>query len=318
MILITGATGFIGHYLLARLLRAGYACAVLVRPPQSESMGRLAGLLAGVGLDAAEFIRAERLVPLEGDLDDCWPLTRDATVSPLDASRPSRVKGWPSARELRVATIVHSAASTRFASGSDGEPERTNVRGTRRLLDWADAAGVRRFHLVSSAYVCGRSAGPVAERFEFDPAAFHNDYERAKWRAEQLCVEWAGQGRADDCQSQNPENGPAGRRSHTEGSRSHTGFGRGSRSLTIHRPSVVVGEFGSGRSVKFAGFYLMARATELLDRAFASACDADRQAVPLRIGARPADRQNIVPVDYVADCMAAIVGDPGRDGRVYH
>ncbi len=262
-ILITGATGFVGHYLVRDLIRRGLSCAVLLRPPLSDSLARLGRLLQAVGLDPDHLLKEGLLVPLEGDLGGTWPHTKGLTIS----------------------SIVHSAASTRFAATAEGEPHATNVEGTRQLLSWADREGIRRLHLVSTAYVCGRQLGPVDEQFTEGPPLFHNAYEQSKWRAEALCQAWAEAHQA--C-------------------------------LTVHRPSVVVGEFQSGRAVKFEGFYLLARATELLHRTFFNASDAERQAIPLRLEGRPLDSQNIVPVDYVSGCMAEIVRGPDAPGRVFH
>jgi nucleoside-diphosphate-sugar epimerase len=228
-----------------------------------KSLGRLVSLLDALGVNAADCIRHERLIPAEGDLADRWP----------DLPR------------IAIGTVIHGAASTRFHADGDGEPYRTNVSGTRRLLEWAAARSADDLHLVSSAYTCGRTDIPVSEQFVPEPPAFHNPYEESKWQAERLCVEWAASQR---------------------------------RRLTIHRPSVVVGEFGAGRASKFSGFYVLARATEILDRIFRDADAASRQSIPLRIRARPDDRQNIVPVDYVASMMAHIIGRPHLHGRVYH
>ena len=260
---ITGATGLIGHYLVAELLRRGDRCAVLLRPPVDRSLDRLSALLWELGCDARGMIENGLLLPLEGDL--CGPL--------------------PKGRDLNLKGVVHGAAATNFRTDPRGEPERTNVTGTARLLDWANEAGVTNFHLISSAYVCGRTDRPVAESLDTSPPEFHNDYEGSKWQAERLCAAWA----------------------ETPG-----------RQLTVYRPSVVVGEHVTGRSSKFAGVYLSARATELLHRMFRDADHATRHAIPLRLKGRADGHQNIVPVDYIARMIAAIVHHPDDHGRIYH
>ena len=199
IVLLTGATGFLGQYVLSELLRQNRRCGVLVRPPRADSLDRLAGSLWGLGLDVRQLMAEERLIGLEGDL--CSDL--------------------PRANDVSICSVVHAAAVTHFHSDAKGEPARTNVGGTRRLLEWAAARGVDDFHLVSSAYVCGRAGAPVPEAFDPSPPPFHNDYERSKWDAERLCEAWA-------CDS-------------------------ASRRLTVYRPSVVVGEYGSGRSARFSG-----------------------------------------------------------------
>jgi nucleoside-diphosphate-sugar epimerase len=262
-VLLTGATGFIGHNVLAELFRRGRRCAVLLRPPFDESLARLQPLLEDLDLDVKDALLREQLIGLEGDLAaGCLPRHRHP-----------------------VAAIIHAAAVTRFQPDATGEPHRTNVAGTQRLLEWAASAGVRDFHLVSSAYSCGLCRGPVPEAFNPEPPDFHNAYEQTKRDAERACLEWSSAGR---------------------------------RTVTIHRPSVVVGEWNSGRATRFSGFYLSARATEFLDRSFPDHADARRLAVPLRIKGRPHECQNIVPVDYVAGMIASIVCRPERHGQIYH
>ncbi len=266
LVLLTGATGFVGHYVLAEMLRAGQRCVTLLRGPRARSMSRICRLLADLQVDAEGAVADGKLAVLEGDLPDRLP-----------AAVPARLG--------KVAAIVHVAASIRFdADAKTGEPDRTNIEGTRRMLEWATQHGVREFHLVSTAYVCGIARQPAAEAFSPQPPAFHNDYERSKWQAERLCMDW-------------------GRR--TGGV------------VTIHRPSIVVGEHGSGRATKFDGLYLSARGAEALGRMYA-ADDPRRHSLPLRLRGRATDRQNIVPVDYVGAMIAAVVRRPSTHGRVYH
>ena len=265
-VLLTGSTGFVGHRLLVELLREGRRCAVTLRSPIERSISALANLLSDFDVDVREAIARELIVPIECDLRD----------------------GLPRLQGVMIGTVAHAAASTRFDADATGEPANTNVVGTRRLLEWCAAADISDFHLVSSAYACGRWPrwAEVPETFHNQPTSFHNDYEASKWEAEQACRAWA------------------------------TAVER--RNATIYRPSVVVGEFNSGRATKFDAFYVPVRATEVLSRVFARPGDARRWAVPLRIKGRPRDCQNIVPVDFVASMIARLLADPTARGRVYH
>lgn len=264
-LLLTGATGSIGHYVLAELLQRGCDCVLLLRPSIEKSWQRLGKLLADLGFDVPALIDSGRLSGIEADLADLADSDWPAPIGPIDA-------------------VVHTAASTQFQPTAGGDPERTNVRGTQHLLRWMTTHNVNRMHLVSSAYVCGKIEVPVAET-GLDAPVFHNAYEQSKWTSEQYCTDWA---------------------SHHD------------RTLTIVRPSVVVGDTPTGRSTKFSGFYLCARATELLSRACADSPQSQRQSIKLRLRGYPNDRQNIVPVDYVAAMTAAIVSDETWHGRIYH
>lgn len=262
-VFMTGATGFIGHYTLRELLTRDARVITLLRPPLSNSTLRLRELMSALGVDLDEAIRCGSLQFVEGSLGIDLP---DLHGESVDA-------------------IVHVGGSTRFDSDGTGEPERTNVGGTKRLLAWATRQGVRHVHAVSSAYACGRSCDLVAERFHSLCPTFHNEYERTKWQMEQACRQWAD---AD----------------------AH-------RTVTIYRPSIVVGAFDSGRASKFDGLYLSARAVDVLSRMHPSG-DAKRYEIAVRLKGRSFEQQNIVPVDYVGRMIAAGVGETGMRGRVFH
>ncbi len=164
-ILLTGATGGLGHYVLARLVDASSATVrVLLRSPMIDSRRRLTNLLRDLLLDLPALIASERVELVEGSLPD------SVNASIVD----------------NVDTIVHAAGSTVFDTDTAGDPERTNVAGTQALLDITRGSPVTRFVLVSTAYVCGDHRGVVPERIEQFPPTFRNAYEQSKWKAEQL------------------------------------------------------------------------------------------------------------------------------------
>jgi len=108
MILITGATGYIGRHLVARLVAQGERPRCLVR----------------------EMDRAKHILPA-----DKVELVQGATTSP--ASLDAAVQG--------VDTIVHAAFLTADRKQSAGnEYEKTNVQGTANLIQAAKKAGVKR------------------------------------------------------------------------------------------------------------------------------------------------------------------------------
>ncbi len=168
-VFLTGATGFLGHYLLAELLTHPHVrCRVLLRPPVSDSSVRLERLLADLGLNLSELIADGRVVPVEGVLPD--------------SLKRSDVSG--------VDLVLHAAGNTTFhANGSNGL-ETTNIEGTRGLLSLAAEAKIRRFVFVSTAYVCGEQAGHLPESFFDRLPPVRNDYERSKWEAERLVRDW--------------------------------------------------------------------------------------------------------------------------------
>ncbi len=175
-VLLTGATGLVGRFLLAGLMRRQVPTVVLVRSQAHRSaLARIDEALAPFETQA----QLPRPIVLEGDL----------TAPGLGLNREAHQ--WLQAQRLR---ILHSAASIRFIADSpDNEPYATNVQGTQSLLDLASSWTVEQFHHVSTAYVqCDRIAGKSpAERTAFEIPVNSlekagNDYERSKIQSEQL------------------------------------------------------------------------------------------------------------------------------------
>jgi nucleoside-diphosphate-sugar epimerase len=262
-IFLTGASGFLGHHVLAELLaRPNVRCRVLLRPPVATSGGRLAELLGELGFDLSSLIANGRVAAIEGTL-------------------PGEVS---SAMVSGAGMILHCAGDTTFRANGSGEPERTNVDGTRALLEAATRANVRRFLLVSTAYVCGEQTGHISETYHSAPPPSRNDYERSKWQAERLVWTWARRGRV----------------------------------ATICRPSILFGDSRTGRASALRGLYVVARATEILARAVDSGDEMDRHRIPLRILGRADATCNVVPVDWAARQIARIVVQPDGVSEVWH
>ena len=163
---ITGATGFIGQYVLAELLRRGERCIALVRGDGDQRIGKL-------------------LREIQSDLAQ-----DDARLRIERGALPDELPAWNGPKINRV---VHVAGSTNFRRTGE-EPARTNVEGTARLLAWMNQLGVADLTHVSTAYVCGVAPGTAVERIERLPPAFQNHYEASKWAAEQLVANWAANG----------------------------------------------------------------------------------------------------------------------------
>lgn len=263
-ILMTGATGLLGHFVLADLLaRGGHRVVVLLRAPLGESAKRLAPLLQRLGVDVKEVLSSGRMVLREGSLPDALP---DSDWGETDS-------------------VLACAASLQLFSNGNGEPFRTNVQGARNLADWADRHGVTDLHHVSSAYACGSYTDNVREVFHHPRPDFKTDYERTKWESELLLADWAA--------------APG-------------------RSLTVYRPSFLVGDSRDGYTTQFGGFYQFARVLSLLKKHYANGDPDGRTFVPLRIPGRPEQPQNFVPVDFPARIVSEVISRPEFHGRIYH
>jgi nucleoside-diphosphate-sugar epimerase len=156
-VLVTGATGFIGSRLTARLMAAGAPTRALVLPgdPVPSGWGRAVAVVRGDIRDADAVARA---------------VGGSRTVFHLAA----RVGDWGPERDFREVT----------------------VEGTRHLLTAAEAVGSR-VVLTSSVVVYGHHLGRARCHEGVAMGRPHGPYSRAKQAQERLAIEWAGAGRCD-------------------------------------------------------------------------------------------------------------------------
>lgn len=163
--LITGADGYIGRMIAARLLAGGDDQLVLA--VRAADSAELAAKRAALG----EFLGgtpASRVTIIPVDL-------RDGTG--LDA-----VAGAP------VTAIVHCAAITKFNVDQD-TANSVNVAGTARVCEFARRCDrISRVLVLSTVYSAGRQTGRVAEVMHPGSAGFVNWYEWSKWAAERLAL----------------------------------------------------------------------------------------------------------------------------------
>ena len=264
--LLTGATGLLGSYLLRDGLRAGRRVAVVARGNRCESAhARIETILAR--WEQADGRILPRPVVLEGDLV--------AENLGLDDSALQWVA-------RHCGSVIHNAASLTF-HGSDrgGEPWRSNVGGTRRLLDLCRRTGIERFHYVSTAYVSGQRTGRVLESELDQQQAFRNDYEQSKLEAERMVRD------ADFL------DGP-----------------------TIYRPPIIVGDSQTGYTPTFHGFYVPLKAAHVLVNQFVRG--DHEKLLMLALGLSGGECKNLVPVDWVSSVITYLSGRPEHHGRTYH
>lgn len=169
VLLLTGATGFVGGHFLRYVLRCSEARVVVVArsTPSLSHDQRLAHL---------ERLYPGRLRVVEGDV--CLP----------GLGIPDRVR-----RELarEVDSLWHFAADTRFEPLLEELVFHTNLQGTRNVLDFArKLRTLDRIHHVSTAFVAGNHpAGQVVVEGMLDrPESFKNPYEASKFEAERAVM----------------------------------------------------------------------------------------------------------------------------------
>jgi thioester reductase-like protein len=168
-ILLTGATGLLGRYLLRDLLLARRDVAVLARDQgPARAAARVADLVA-FWSDSLH-VRLPRPLVLAGD------------VRLPDLGLDGADRAWLGRSR---AAVLHAAAHVGFQATPDGEPSKTNRDGVRHLLCLCRAFALD-LHHVSTAFVCGRRTGTIREDDLEHDQGFHNDYERSKYEAERL------------------------------------------------------------------------------------------------------------------------------------
>ncbi len=150
MILVTGASGFVGAAVVRQLIAAGHAVRALIRPTSAQTN------LAGLPVEIAQ-----------GDLRDADSLNRAMAG---------------------IRFVFHVAADYRLWARHPQDIVATNVEGTRALMDAALAAGVERIVYTSSvATLKARADGrPSDETASLEPAAAIGAYKYSKVVAERL------------------------------------------------------------------------------------------------------------------------------------
>jgi long-chain acyl-CoA synthetase len=166
----------------------------------------------------------------------------------------------------QVKEIFHTAATTRFDMELE-EARRVNLYGVAHLISFvresARAGGFRRLNHVSTAYVMGESGSGNGGRPDF-----RNTYEESKWEAERLLDAV-----------------------------------RGEVPVTCYRPSIIVGDSRTGRTLHFRVLYEPIKWVYL----------GGMTVLPCQ----PSVRLDVVPVDFVCDAILAIAECEDAIGRTY-
>ncbi len=173
-VLLTGATGFLGAYVLRDLIDLSAAEVVcLVRADSAEDgIRRIRGNLESYALWREG--DADRLVPVLGDLS-----------SPLLGLTPSAFE----ALAQRVDAIVHNGGQVNFIAPY-AHLEAANVGGTREVLRLATTSHLKPVQLVSTlgVYVTRLHSGQNVAETHAPPDGPGQDggYNQSKWVGEQL------------------------------------------------------------------------------------------------------------------------------------
>lgn len=172
VVLLTGATGFLGTEIARRLLREPELVVVALVLASDDVEGRVA---------------AERAWSYAPDLEEALGGGRVEVVAG-DVCRKKLGLEPEVHRNLvhRVTHIIHAAADLRIDTAPD-DLRPTNVEGVANVLAFAGACGgLSRLSHVSTAYVAGGRTGEVPEEALDDRYGFENAYELTKLEGERL------------------------------------------------------------------------------------------------------------------------------------
>lgn len=178
--------------------------------------------------------------------------------------------GWDDELFEKVAQahdiVIHCAATVRFDL-DEADYRAVNVDGVAYMLELAEAGDMAVLH-VSTAYVCGARDGTIREDDPLPDGGFANGYEASKAAGERLV-------RASNLR------------------------------WAIARPSIVVGEHGSGAIRQFDTTYA----------AFKLIAEGRVRHMPARAGAT----LDFVPIDHVAKGIVTIAATSGASsGGTFH
>jgi thioester reductase-like protein len=176
-VFLTGATGFLGMEVMARVLERGdrEVLALVRAADATAAQERLDAVLAKLWRDPSPY--RERARAVVGEL----------TEPGLGMSSRDRA-----AIAEEAGAVMHCAASISFDLPLE-EARHINVEGTREVIGFAREAKalgrLDRFVHVSTAYVAGISRGTFRERQLDAGQEFRNTYEQTKWEAEHVVAE---------------------------------------------------------------------------------------------------------------------------------
>ena len=163
-VLITGATGYVGRHLVARLLTDGYTVHALVRGAAPRERLR-------------EALRPFGLAPTTLDRLFAWPGALASEEGVPDSTREAL-------RAARCIALVHSAGLTRFDAHLAASLHHHNVLGTQAAVALARELCIRHFHHLGTAYVQGLAVRPLEADDIALGQSFRNPYEASKHAAE--------------------------------------------------------------------------------------------------------------------------------------
>ena len=280
-IILTGATGFLGAFLMEGLLERGYQVTVLGRASKDLNLSdRLLNLVQWFGMADP----GDRLSSLEVDFSKKHLSLDDETYRRVCTN---------------ACKIIHCASDTSFAERDRVKVLATNVDILPALLEFVYDAGVQHLYYVSTAYACGICEG-VCMEVPVTTAKFTNVYEESKAQAEGVILRY--------CESQGVPLSilrPSIVYGHSKTGRAlkFNALYYAVKSLLAIRDIYLkdIAEQGGERSEKWG----------------ISLGNDDILSLPLSVYIESRGDVNLIPVDYFVESTLSIIDQSGSGG-IYH
>jgi len=170
-IVLTGATGFLGAFLMVGFLERGYDVTVLGRSKMDIKLSdRLSNLVRWFNIADP----GERLCAIEADFSKRHLGLDDEVYSHLCAA---------------TGKIIHCASDTSFTENNRARVMATNVNSLPALLEFAADAQTEHLYYISTAYASGMCEGLCLET-PITSECFTNVYEESKAQAEGIITRY--------------------------------------------------------------------------------------------------------------------------------
>jgi len=171
--------------------------------------------------------------------------------------------------------IFHAAADLSFDKSRTAKLVETNIKGTSNVLQLSTPR--TRFFYVSTAYIAGSTHGGFSESDVDCGQSFNNEYEKTKCMAEKMVRDY---------------------------------FKDRDELLTIMRPSIITGEYASGKTFQFAGFYTVLRVLYSISNS--------NLPKTIYLPYIPECTKNFIPVDCLSDMIEEIFTSQNLWGTTYN
>ncbi len=295
IVLVTGATGFLGSAITHKLLVSGYRLRLLIRKRGNRALttsfgweGAFKELILGNQLDG--------YLPEQGSMTG-GRMWEDESLYNLFLSNVEIFEGDITSRDLglekneyrklcyEVDEVFHCAAATHFEKQRADEHLVVNVKGTENMLQFANSDKQKRFHYISTAYIAGKQNGIVYENEMIDEPLFNNEYERSKFIAEKIVIKYA---KVNDIH------------------------------YTLYRPSIIVGDSKTGDTCRFDNLYIFAKVLFSIRNSVIDHKSENLNDITVRVPGIPDALINLVPIDYVAEAIVAISKAKKSINKIFH